>query len=161
MDAPFYGYIKPKREITQTGEFILQPVFVVPVEVFTRGLLRRPEYRYYQAVVDASTGKAEYFPEGAVSVIEREPPAGKTLPPVIGASKAAAVAESEARHSGREGWRAVLGSAYVTARSDRVIATWRVWLLSDNSMTDSLTGRKIDGAVFLADFLNDGGKEEK
>ncbi len=147
--------------MNETGEFILQPVFVVPVEIFTRGLLRRPEYRYYQAVVDASTGKTEYFPEGTVSVIEEEPPAGKTLPPVIGVTQAAAVAESDARHSGREGWRAVLGSAYVTARSDRVIATWRVWIVSDNSMTDCLTGRKIDGAVFLADFLNDGGKKKK
>ncbi len=158
MDVPFYGYIKPKSEISLLEKCILQPVFVVPVEVFTRGLLRRPEYRHYQAVVDASTGKVEFFAEGAISVVEEEPPAGKMLPPVIGASQAAAVAESDARHSGREGWRAVLGSVYVTARSDRVIPTWRIWIRSDSSMTDSLTGRKIDGGVFLADFLNGGGK---
>jgi hypothetical protein len=161
MDEPFYGYLKPKRGINHNGEFILQPVFVVPVEIFTRSLLLRPEYKYYQAVVDASTGETEYFPEGAVSVIEEEPPAGKILPPVISASQAAVAAEAQTRHSGREGWKAVLGSAYVTARSERVTAAWRLWIISGNSMIDSLTGKKIDGAGFLARFLNGGGKKEK
>ncbi|MFP4482501.1 MAG: hypothetical protein ACLFN0_06900 [Thermovirgaceae bacterium] len=161
MDKPFNGYIKPKNEIRQDEKLILQPVFVVSVEVFTRGLLRRPEYRYYQAVVDASTGNSEFFPDGSVSVLEEEPPAGKAIPPVIDASQAVAVAELDARHSGRQGWKAVFGSAYVKARKESVVATWRVWVLLEDSMTDSLTGRKIDGAVFLANFLNRGGPEGK
>lgn len=155
METVFTGYIRPKNEMSPECDFLLQPVFVVPVEIFSRGLLLRPQYRYFQAVVDASTGKTEFFAEGTVSVAEGDPPAGKALPAAIkSTSHAAALAESEAERAGREGWRALLGSAHALARNDDVIATWRVWMLSGNSMTDSLTARKIEGGLFLADFLN-------
>jgi hypothetical protein len=158
VDKNFKGYIKPKKEMEHEGEFILQPVYVVPVEVFSRGFLRRPEYKYYQAVVDASTGNAEFLPAGTVRVTEEEPPAGKVLPIAINASQAAALAETDAGRTGREGWRSVLGSAHAIARSEGLVATWRVWILSGDIMIDTLTERTIEGALFLADFLDHGGK---
>jgi hypothetical protein len=157
VDKNFKGYIKPKKALEHEGEFILQPVYVVPVEVFSQGFLRRPEYKYYQAVVDASTGKAEFLPAGTVKVTEEEPPVGKVLPIAISASQAAALAEADAGHAGREGWRAVIGSAHAIARSEGLVATWRVWILSGDIMIDSLTERTIEGAFFLADFLDRGG----
>jgi len=149
------GYLKPGRDLPENARFLLQPVFVVPVEVFTTGMLARPQYRRMKAVVEAVSGMVELFPEKKLVIEHREPPEGEILPASVKAAAAARVAEEAAMGEGREGWKALLRSAHVMARGDETESTWRVWIVRGDSLEDSLTGRTIRAGVLLSMMLSE------
>lgn len=154
MENKFGGHIRPKKELAFGNDCILQPVYVVSLEVFRRGLLTRPEYKHYQAVVDAGTGKVEFFPSGSIHVISGLPFDGKTLPVLIGTTEAEALAEMAARQPGKGGWKSFLSSIHVFAATQKTISTWRIWIASGDKLIDSVTEKEINVGVFLAQFLS-------
>ncbi len=149
------GYLKPGRCLPENARFLLQPVFVVPVEVFTTGMLARPQYRRMKAVVEAGSGMVELFPEKKIVIEHREPPQGEKLPASVKAASAARVAEEAAIGEGREGWKALLRSAHVMARGEETEASWRVWIVRGDSLEDSLTGRTIRAGALLSMMLSE------
>jgi len=154
------GYLKPGRDLPENARFLLQPVFVVPVEVFTTGMLARPQYRRMKAVVEAVSGMVELFPEKKLVIEHREPPEGEILPASVKAAAAARVAEEAAMGEGREGWKALMRSAHAMARPEETVASWRIWIVKGDSLEDSLTGKTIKAGILLSMMLSEGVSSE-
>ena len=70
----FSGCIEPALKWEEGDEVVLQPVYMIPVEVFRTGFFSRPSYKTVTVVVDASGGI--YYPGGRPRVMETEPGVG-------------------------------------------------------------------------------------
>ncbi len=131
-DEVFSGCIEPAHEWEEGAELVLQPVYMIPVEVFRTGFFSRPTYRTVTVVVDASGGRVH---------ITRE----ASLPRVMDLSRRRAVmiAEGAAVTEGREGWRSLAGSCHVLAREEKALACWKAWIRSASFLIDSTSGKKV------------------
>jgi len=143
------GYIRTNKELT-SNKLILQPVYVIPLEIFTTGLLSRPQYIHKLAVVEASGGIVEFFPTKKINIEDEEPPVGVRLPVNIGKDEAVNKALMAAEMEGRGGWRSFLRSVWPSVVEEKVSICWRVWYLDGNQAVDTVTSKKIDASVWLS-----------
>ena len=149
----FKGYLEPSFNWNEEDELILQPVFMVPVEVFRTGFLIRPEYRTVMAIVEAVGGKVQFIPEKkAPGVLEPEP-GGRRLPANSSADRALRNAESAAVTEGREGWRALSGSSHAMTREEKLRACWKIWVRHGETLTDSVNGNSMKAGELLGLIL--------
>ena len=143
------GYIKTDKDLT-SNKLILQPVYVIPLEIFKTGLLSRPQYVHKLAVVEASGGTVELFPTKKIKIEDKEPPVGVRLPVNIEKGEAVRRALMAAEMEGRGGWRSFLRSVWPSVAEDKVCICWRIWYLDDNQAVDTVTSKKIAGSVWLS-----------
>jgi hypothetical protein len=145
----FKGCIEPAIKWQAGAELILQPVYLVPVEVFRTGLLSRPTYGTVTVVVDAVGGRPQTLHGKETPKVTGSEPEGVRLPVNISRKRAAAIAESAALSEGREGWRSLAVSSHVMAREEKVLACWIVWIRSGSSLTDSTSGKSVNAGEIL------------
>ena len=150
----FSGCIEPALEWEEGDEVVLQPVYMIPVEVFRTGFFSRPSYKTVTVVVDASAGRAHITRgKDALRVREMEPP-GMRLPANLSRRTAVMIAEGAAVAEGREGWRSFTRSCHVMAREEKTVACWKAWIRSTDSLTDSISGKKVDLGEMLGLLLH-------
>ncbi len=151
--VPFKGFLEPSIEWGEEDDLVLQPVFLVPVEVFRTGFLTRPEYKTVVAIVEAVGGKVQFIQEKKAPRILDPEPEGSRLPANIPADRALRNAESAAVTEGREGWRALSGSSHVMAREEKMKACWKVWVRHGETLTDSINGNSMNAGELLGLLL--------
>ncbi len=149
----FNGHLVPAVQWREKDEIFLQPVYLVPIEVFTTGLLARPEYKTVIAVVEAVGGRVSIADSSKTPKVIEGEPKGRKLPANITFELAVASAENEAASQGRGGWRALLGSSHVLARESEARACWKIWIRSGDDLIDSVTGKHFPVAEFLGLLL--------
>ncbi|MCF7936939.1 MAG: hypothetical protein K9L28_11415 [Synergistales bacterium] len=148
---PIERFLPVTVAIPDPERFILFPYFVVPVELFTRGLLSPPRYDYLWVLVNAVTGQAEERETRAIRLV-REGPGGTRIQPRIGPDQAAPAAENAAASGGRRGWGLMRGAdAYGVRR--RIAPCRRVWALQGGVITDTYTGRALRQDALLGTLL--------
>lgn len=136
------GHIAPSVFLGEDDDLLLQPVYLVPVEVFTTGLLARPEYRTITVMVDGVGGRVSVFAGKNIQLSEGEP-SGKKLPVNVTLSEALQAAESAAFSEGRGGWRALARSAHVMAIDSQIRMCWKVWVRNGENLVDSVSGKSL------------------
>jgi len=147
------GHLAPSVTWNENSELFLQPVYLVPVEVFTTGLLSRPEYKTVTAVVDAVGGRVSIILQKKTPAILEGEPAGRRLPANITLGDALLGAESAAVTEGREGWRALARSSHVMAKEVQARMCWKVWVRDGELLQDTVTGRSLSAGLLLGLFL--------
>jgi hypothetical protein len=145
----FKGCIEPTIKWEAGAELILQPVYLVPVEVFRTGLLSRPTYGTVTVVVDAVGGRTQILHGEEVLRVTGSEPEGVRLPVNISRERAVGTAKSAVISEGREGWRSLAGSSHAIAREEKVHACWIVWIRSGGSLTDSTSGKSVNAGEIL------------
>jgi hypothetical protein len=156
MQDEFRGMLAPVLELNE-GPFLLVPVFLVPVEIFSRGMMTRTSYSFHAALVDAVNGQVTLLPLKSVAVIETELPEGKRLEARVSRQRAIDLAEEAARLMGKGKWTGALRYNSVMVDLDRVRSTWRVWKIEGESLIDSSTGRRENLGSLVASLLGDAG----
>ena len=147
------GYLAPSVHWKEGDELFLQPVYLVPVEVFTTGILSRPEYKTVIAVVDAVGGRVSIISQKKAPAVMEGEPAGKKLPVNITLAVALLGAESAAVSEGREGWRALARSSHVMAKEPQARMCWKVWARDGEGLQDTVTGRSLAAGELFGLFL--------
>lgn len=150
MQNDFRGMLAPIFELKE-GPFLLVPVFVVPVEIFSRGMMTRTSYSFHVALVDAVNGQVTLLPQKSVVVLDMELPEGKSLEPRVTRERAIDLAEEAARLVGKGKWTGALRYNSVMVDRERVRSTWCVWKVEGESLVDSSTGRRENlGSLLVA-----------
>jgi hypothetical protein len=152
MEDDFRGMLKPAFELGE-GPFLLVPVFLVPVEIFSRGMMTRTSYSFHVALVDAVNGQVTLLPQKSVSILETEPPQGKRLNPKVRRQEAVELAEEAGRSMGKGKWTGAFRYNSVMVDQDHVSSTWRVWKVEGDSLVDSLTGRRENLGFLVAALI--------
>jgi hypothetical protein len=152
LDKNFSGYFVPVVKWVEGDFLFLQPLYLIPVEVFTTGLLKRPEYKTVIAVVEAVGGRVESFRKDMPAISEGHPE-GRKLPVTLAPERAVRIAESALVSEGREGWRALAGSSHVMAREKEMRSCWKIWIRSGENLVDSVTGKEFPAGEFLGLML--------
>ncbi|GAB6280330.1 MAG: hypothetical protein STSR0007_03930 [Thermovirga sp.] len=155
-DLEFNGYLAPSIHWGEGDELFLQPVYLIPVEVFTTGFLSRPEYKTVMATVDAVGGRVSIGPLKKTPAILTGEPDGRRLPVNITLVSAVLDAESAAALEGRDGWRALARSSHVMANESQARGCWKVWARDGESLVDTVTGRSFPVGELLGLFLPQG-----
>jgi len=138
------------------GPFILFPTYLVPLEVFSRGLTKRPTYSFIAALVDAVSGSVSLYPASEITILDSELPALKKLQPKISIGLAIELAEEAGRVMGKGGkWVSAFTVNSVKVEGSKVKAAWRAWRLDEGSLTDTLSGRVEEFGAFLAKLLGE------
>lgn len=149
----FCGHLVPAVQWSGQDELFLQPVYIVPLEIFTTGLLARPEYKTVMAIVEAVGGRVSIVAAKNVPKIAGGEPKGRKLPVNVALDRAVSSAESAGVSEGREGWRALAGSSHVMARESEARACWKVWIRSGGSLVDTVTGKSFPVGELLGLLL--------
>ena len=142
-DEVFSGCIEPAHEWEEGAEVVLQPVYMIPVEVFRTGFFSRPTYRTVTVVVDASGGRVHITRGASLPRVMETEPEGLRLPVNLSRRRAMMIAEGAAVTEGREGWRSLAGSCHVLARKEKALACWKAWIRSASFLIDSTSGKKV------------------
>jgi hypothetical protein len=158
METVFRGTISPGTEIGEIGEgpFILIPTFLVPLEVFSRGMMTRTSYSFFTAMVDAVSGSVSLHPPKSLNVSEMEPPEGKRLEPKVPCQLALDLAEEAGRSMGKGKWTAAFRYNSVMVDREKVRPTWRVWRVQGETVIDTVTGRCENLGTLVAAILGEG-----
>ncbi len=152
LDEKFSGHFLPSVKWIEGDILFLQPLYLVPVEVFTTGMLKRPEYKTVVAVIEAVGGRVESLRKNMPAISEGNPE-GRKLPVNLAPEKAVRIAECALVSEGREGWRALAGSSHVMARDRDMRSCWKIWIRSGESLVDSVTGKEFPAGEFLGMML--------
>jgi hypothetical protein len=155
MTGDFRGTLSPVFELGE-GPFILVPTYLVPVEVFSRGMMTRTSYSFFTAVVDAVSGAVSLHPPKTLLVAESEPPEGKKLDAKISVEVALDLAESAAHSIGKGKWTGAFRYNSVLVDREKVLSTWRVWRVEGEVLVDSVTGRRENLGTLVAAILGEG-----
>ncbi|MFA0889072.1 MAG: hypothetical protein ACC613_08260 [Synergistales bacterium] len=155
MAGDFKGTLSPLIELGE-GPFILVPTYLVPVEVFSRGMLTRTCYSFFTAIVDAVSGTVSLHPPKSVLVLDSEPPEGKRLEAKVSVEMALDLAEEAARAMGKGKWTGALRFNSVMVEHEKIRPTWRVWRVEGEILVDSLTGRRENLGTLVAAILGNG-----
>lgn len=154
MENIFRGTLSPTCEIGE-GPFILVPTYLVPVEVFSRGMMTRTSYSFFTALVDAVSGSVSLHPPKSILVDETEPPEGKRLEPKVSGEIAITLAEYAGRSMGKGKWTAAFRYNSVMVDREKMKPTWRIWKVEGETMIDVLTGRRENVGTLVAAILGD------
>lgn len=154
MKNGFSGILSPACEMGE-GPFILIPAYIVPVEVFSRGMMTRTSYTFFTALVDAVNGSVSLHPPKSLVVIESEPPEGKRLEARVSGEMAIELAEDAGRSLGKEKWTATFRYNSVKVNREKLKATWKVWKIDGETVVDTLTGRRENLGILVAAILNE------
>lgn len=153
MVLAFKGILKRTLKLGE-GPFILFPTYLVPLEVFSRGLTTRPTYSFLVALVDAVSGSVSLYPATEISILDTDLPAARKLQAKVSIGVATALAEEAGRSAGKNGkWVSAFRVNSVKVDGSKVKAAWRAWRLDGESLTDTLTGRVEEFGAFLATLL--------
>lgn len=156
MEQLFEGTLTRSLELGK-GPFILFPTYLVPLEVFSRGLTKRPTYSFLTALVDAVSGSVSLYPASEITILDSELPALKKLQPKISIGLATELAEEAGRIAGKGGkWVSAFTVNSVKVEGSKVKAAWRAWRLDGGSLTDTLTGHVEEFGALLATLLGEG-----
>jgi hypothetical protein len=155
MENIFRGTLSPACEMKE-GPFILVPTYIVPVEVFSRGMMTRTSYSFFTALVDGVSGLVSLHPPKSILIDESDPPEGKRLEPKISGEMALNLAEDAGRSMGKEKWTAAFRYNSVMVDREKMKPTWRVWKVEGETMVDILTGRRENLGTLVAAILGDG-----
>ncbi|HON34005.1 MAG: hypothetical protein WBJ42_02630 [Thermovirgaceae bacterium] len=139
----FSGCIEPALKWEEGDEVVLQPVYMIPVEVFRTGFFSRPSYKTVTVVVDASGGRAQIIQDRDAPRVTKMEPQGIRLPANLSRRRAVMIAEAAAVTEGREGWRSLARSCHALAREEKALACWKAWIRSAGFLTDSTSGKRI------------------
>jgi len=155
LEQVFEGTVTRSPELGE-GPFILFPTYLVPLEVFSRGLTTRPTYSFLVALVDGVSGTVSLYPATEISILDSTPPALKKLQPKVSIGLASELAEEAGRVVGKGGkWVSVFTVNSVKVETSKVKAAWRAWRLDEGSLTDTLTGRVEEFGALLATLLGE------
>jgi hypothetical protein len=154
MEKLFRGTLSPILEIGN-GPFILVPTYLVPLEVFSRGMMTRTSYSFYTALVDAVSGTVSLHSPKSVMATETEPPEGKRLEAKVSEEMAIALAEEAGRCLGKGKWTAAFRYNSVMVEHEKIRPTWRVWRVEGETMIDALTGRRENLGILVAAILGE------
>ena len=152
------GYVTPSNTEIVSGKLILQPIYLVPLEIFQTSLLSRPQYIHKLAVVEASGGSVEFFPMGKLKIEEKDPPEGMKLSVNLEKKSALNRALMAAEMEGREGWRSFFRSIWPSADESKVSLRWRLWYLDGMYAVDSISSKRIDPGVLLSIIMSSGNR---
>ena len=154
MEDIFRGILSPAFQLGE-GPFILFPTYIVPLEVFSRGMMTRTNYTFFTALVDAVNGSVSLYPPKSLVVVESGPPDGKTLEAKVSGLMAIELAESAGRCLGKEKWTAAFRYNSVKVDREKLRATWRVWKVEGETVVDTLTGRRENLGTLVAAILGE------
>lgn len=145
-------FLEPLLAVEAGDRLLLAPVFSVDVEIYERGLLRRPSYRRVRLWVDGLTGR-ELAPlrEPTPSCLPLD---GRSVPPRLSEAKALFVAEGS-RCGALEGWRGWGRYASVQVLPQSLSMDWRYLIRRGDRLLDGLTGDDHELGI-LAPFLESG-----
>ncbi|MDL2299068.1 hypothetical protein LJC40_08030 [Synergistaceae bacterium OttesenSCG-928-D05] len=154
------GYL-PFQTAPQAGDkLVLFPVYVYPVEILERGLMTRPSYKYYVALVNGFNKKAELLELQKIVPDENFDASGfecKRLELKIDAQFAETLAEYGAVPEDFRSWRQVVRSRKVSIRSEKMRLLWHVYIVRGAEIVDSYTGVSLPAAG-MVDMLFSGEK---
>lgn len=147
-------FLMPKLETKERDRAVLSPVWLIPAEIFSRGMLKRPTYRYNTIVLDAMTGSPVMILEGDVPWKETTTfPEGRVLEPAIERSRASFFAEKAIGNSKPQGWRSIGNFCSVHVDAEKAKLRWRPILLREGIPLDGLTGTPLVGSELLTALL--------
>lgn len=155
MENIFRGTLSPVCEMKE-GPFILVPTYIVPIEVFSRGMMTRTSYSFFTALVDGVSGSVSLHPPKSIVVDESEPPEGKRLEPKLSGEMAIYLAENAGRSMGKGKWTAAFRYNSVMVDREKMKPAWRVWKVEGEIMVDTLTGRRENLGTLVAAILGGG-----
>jgi hypothetical protein len=130
------------------------PFYMVPVEIFTRGMLIRPSYVRGVVLVDGLSAVATLL-DGAPSLEERRIRA-EWLLPRLSVREAESVAQRIEVGSGRSGgvFRFSRVSS-VHVREEDIRLVWRVWFQDEaHGMVDAFSGDRVEKSDLMSLFLS-------
>ncbi len=130
------------------------PFYVVPVEIFTRGMLIRPSYVRGVVLVDGLSAVATFL-DGTPSLEERCLRA-EWLPPRLSVREAEIVAQRMEAERGRSGFFPRFSRvSSVHVREEDVRLVWRVWFQDEeHSVIDAFSGDRVGEGDLVSLFLN-------
>lgn len=154
-------YLVPALELEPEDRAVISPVWLVPGEVYTRGMLKRPSYKYQTVVVDAMSGSVLMVLDGDPHLKETaDLPQHRLLEPVIERARAAFFAERGLQNSGPQGWKAFGSFVSVHVDPDRATLRWRLVVLRGFQALDGLDGQPLKGSELLTALLNESTKKK-
>lgn len=129
------------------------PFYVVPVEIFTRGLFVRASYVRGVVLVDAVSAAVTFLK--TEPSIERRSLRADLVPPRLTAGEAEEAARcvevDRDRHGGFFRFSKI---SLVHIGKGRAQLVWRVWFMDENHrVTDATTGDRVEEGDLLALFL--------
>lgn len=149
-------FLTAELEMGEGDRAVVSPVWVIPVEVFSRGMLKRPTYNYNTVILDAMTGSAITILEGDPGWKETtEFPDVRVLEPVIERSRASFLAEKAIENLKPQGWRSIGSFCSVHVDPQKAKLRWRLVVLRKGLPLDGLTGEPLKGSELLAALLTE------
>ncbi len=155
-------FIKPVLTLKDGDRTVVSPVWFVPAEIFSRGMLKKPSYQYRTVVIDAMTGAFLLDMDRDPTWEEtRETPPRKILQPVIERFRAAFLAERSLQNRGHRGWRSFGNYLSVQVDPEKALLRWRHVVLRDRVALDGLTAEPLKGSELLTALLDESTKVRK
>jgi hypothetical protein len=140
------------ESVVQAGpedRLLWAPAFFVEVEIFQKGLIRRPSYRFAQLWIDGLTGRELSCDQAPPS--SEGPGEIPVVPPRV-SERDVLLRASESRCGLSEGWRSWGSYLSVKVRPETLCLGWRLLILKEDRVVDGLTGEDHELGL-LASFM--------
>lgn len=137
------GYLPFKSAPRQGDKLILFPIFIYPVEILERGLLVRPSYDYYVALVNGFNKKAELLKTEKITPVTSFDPSVfecRYLALKVPVQMAETLAEYGAVPEDFRSWRRIVRSRRAVIRTETMQLVWHVYALRGDEAVDTFTG---------------------
>lgn len=148
----------PMEESPMPGDkLIMIPVYVVPVEILERNLMRGPKYLYEIVIVDGVSGKPTLIAGKTVELIplsEFDPEGAERHKLKISPLLAKEIAKYGAVPSDFQSWKKILRNRNVGINEGSMKLAWRVYAVRDKDILDTFTGEKITSACLAGTFFS-------
>ena len=157
MDNQPSGYLPMKERPAPGDKLIFIPVYVAPVEILERSLMRGPRYLYHVVIIDGYNGNTALFGEKTIILdMDFIPEADEQerLELRISPALAKELAECEAVPSDFQSWKRVIRNRNVSVNEPKIQLAWRIYAVRNKEIIDTFTGETIRSAGLAGMLFN-------
>jgi|ADurb_Gel_01_Slu_FD_contig_81_68879_length_1238_multi_3_in_0_out_0_1 hypothetical protein len=157
MDNQPSGYLPMKERPAPGDKLIFIPVYVAPVEILERSLMRGPRYLYQVVIIDGYNGNTALFGEKTIILdMDFIPEADEQerLELRISPALAKELAECGAVPSDFQSWKRVIRNRNVSVNEPKIQLAWRIYAVRNKEIIDTFTGETIRSAGLAGMLFN-------
>ncbi|MDD4160196.1 MAG: hypothetical protein PHO18_04545 [Synergistaceae bacterium] len=149
MDTQPSGYLPMKERPEPEDKLIFIPVYIAPVEILERSLMRGPRYVYQVVIVDGYSGKPTLVDKKTVAPDMDFMPENEEkeflelkISPVL----AKEIAEYGAVPADFQSWKKIIRNRNVSVSEGYMKVAWRVYAVRGKEILDTFSGERIESA---------------
>jgi len=152
MDMEPNGCLPLKVLPRPDDRLIFAPVFILPVESLERGLFSRPKYIFETVLVDGCSGSVNLSSDRDL-IVDYDYVPGDGQKEYLKIKVSPEFAQEAARFGALpedcRSWHSLVKQRHVFVRAEGMKLAWRVYIIRDQEVIDTFSGRRSDNAEMV------------